>query len=124
MAERGRSREEFRRRYLRRFADPAFGRLSAQIDEIEAVAWDAYRAGRKAPHTRKAGPDFADAGYDLSIDWLEARAAIAVAQKRHDDPAGLPRILIVNGSPLRDHTCSGGISKSWRLAQIAGQALE
>jgi len=124
MPDPGLSREEFRRRYLRRFADPAFGRLSAQIDEIEAVAWDAYRVGRKAPHTRKAGPDFADAGYDLSIDWLEARAAIAAAQKRHDDPAGLPRILIVNGSPRSDHTCPGEISKSWRLVQIARQAIE
>jgi len=124
MPDPGLSREEFRRRYLRRFADPAFGRLSAQIDEIEAVAWDAYRAGRKAPHTRKAGPDLADAGYDLSIDWLEARAAIAAAQKRHDDPAGLPRILIVNGSPRSDHTCPGEISKSWRLVQIARQAIE
>jgi len=28
------SREQFRRRYLRHFADPAFERLDAQIDEI------------------------------------------------------------------------------------------
>jgi hypothetical protein len=101
------SREAFRRRYLRRFADPAFGRLSAQIDDIEAVAWEAYRAGRKAPRTRKAGPGFADPNYDLSIDWLEARAAIAAARQRHDDPAGLPRILIVNGSPRSESHLSG-----------------
>jgi multimeric flavodoxin WrbA len=117
-------REEFRGRYLRRFADPAFEPLKAQIDEIEAVAWEAYRVARKAPHTRKAGSGFADPNYDLSIDWLEARAAIAAAQKRHDDPAGLPRVLIVNGSPRSEHTCPGEASKTWRLVEVARQAIE
>jgi multimeric flavodoxin WrbA len=118
------SREEFRRRYLHRFTDPAFEQLSAQIDDIEAVAWEAYRAGRKAPRTRKAGPGFADPNYDLSIDWVEARAAIAAARQRHDEPAGLPHILIVNGSPRSDRTCPGEISKTWRLAEIARRAIE
>src|SRR5215831_7686710 len=88
------SREDFRGRYLRQFVDPAFDRLRAHIAEIEEVAWQAYSAGRKAPRTRKAGPDFAYPDYDLSIDWLEARAAIAAAQRRHDDPAAPARILI------------------------------
>ncbi len=118
------SREDFRHRYLRQFVDPAFARLQAQIDELADVAWQAYCAGRKAPHTRKAGPGFADADYDLSVDWLEARAAIAAAQRRHDDPAAPSRILIVNGSPRSEHTCPGESSKSWRLVEIARQAIE
>ena len=40
-----------------------------------AVAWDAYAHGRKAPHMRKAGSEFADPDYDLSVDWLAARDA-------------------------------------------------
>ena len=54
------TRDEFRRRWLRQFVDPAFDRLRGQIDALEAVAWDAYSAGRKAPRTRKAGAEFAD----------------------------------------------------------------
>jgi multimeric flavodoxin WrbA len=118
------SREDFRRRYLRPFVDPAFDRLRGQLAEIEEVAWQAYSAGRKAPRTRKAGPDFADPDYDMSIDWLEARAAIAAAQRRHDDPAAASRILIVNGSPRSEHTCPGETSKSWRLIEIAQRAIE
>jgi hypothetical protein len=40
------------------------------------MAWQAYRDGRKSPRTRKAGERFDDPGYDLSIEWLEAKAAI------------------------------------------------
>ncbi len=118
------SREDFRHRYLRQFVDPAFDRLRAQIGEIEEVAWQAYEAGRKAPRTRKAGADFADPDYDLSVDWLEARAAIAAAQRRHDDPGTPARLLIVNGSPRSEHTCPGETSKSWRLVEIARRAIE
>ena len=118
------SREDFRHRYLRQFVDPAFDALQGQIAAIEEVAWQAYSAGRKAPRTRKAGPGFADPDYDLSVDWLEARAAIAAAQTRHDDPATPARILIVNSSPRSEHTCPGETSKSWRLAGIARRAIE
>jgi multimeric flavodoxin WrbA len=117
-------REDFRQRYLRQFADPAFDRLRAQLDDVAEVAWQAYSQSRKAPLTRKAGPEFADPDYDLSVDWLAARAAIAAARERHDDPASPSRILIVNGSPRSEHTCPGEASKSWRLLQIAREAIE
>src|SRR5579871_4394303 len=117
-------REEFRARFLRRFADPMFDSLRAQLDAIEQTAWDAFHDSRKAPRTRKAGAGFADPGYDLSIDWLDARAAIAAAQRRHDDPAAPSRILIVNGSPRSEHTCPGEASKSWRLVKVAEQAID
>jgi multimeric flavodoxin WrbA len=118
------SRDEFRQRYLRQFVDPAFARLGGEIDAIEAVAWDAYAASRKAPVTRKAGPEFADPDYDLSVDWIEAHDAIAAARRRHDDVAAHSRILLVNGSPRSEHTCPGEMSKSWRLLGTARQAIE
>jgi hypothetical protein len=83
-------RDEFRRRYLQQFVDPAFDRIRRHLDEAADIAWEAYQAGRKAPHTQKAGNEFHDPSYDLSLDWLNARAAIMAAQKRHDD-AGAPR---------------------------------
>jgi hypothetical protein len=38
------------------------------------IAWDGYCKARKSPITRKAGNEFADPGYDLSVDWLATRA--------------------------------------------------
>lgn len=76
------SRQEFERRFRERFDDPAFDAVQAQIAEIAAVAWDGYIHSRKAPRTRKAGPDFADPDYDLAVDWLKARDDIAAAQRR------------------------------------------
>jgi multimeric flavodoxin WrbA len=117
------SREEFRRRYLLQFVDPAFDRLRQHLDEAADIAWEAYEAGRKAPLTRKAGAEFHDPSYDLSVDWLEARAAVAAAQKRHDTDASR-RILLINASPRSEHTCPGEMSKTWRLVQIARQAIQ
>ena len=76
---------EFKRRFLAQFPDPAFEPLRADLDRIAGAAWDAYKNSRKSPHTRKAGPEFADPDYDLSVDWLAARGAIRSAQARHDD---------------------------------------
>jgi multimeric flavodoxin WrbA len=113
------SRDEFKRRYRSRFADPAFDPLQRQLDEIIAAAWDAYSNSRKSPRTRKAGPGFADPGYEIAVDWLAARDAIVEAQRRHDDVRERPRILLINGSPRSEHTCPGEMSKSWRLVELA-----
>ena len=112
-------RAEFEKRYRRRFIDPAFQPLQREIDAIIGAAWDAYSHSRKAPLTRKAGPGFADPGYDIAIDWLRAREAIEVAQRRHDDATRQPRILIINGSARSEHTCPGEMSKTWRLVTLA-----
>src|SRR4051794_11323457 len=93
------SRDEFRRRYLLQFVDPTFNRLRSHIEEVAEIAWQAYSASRKAPLTRKAGAQFHDPTYDLSLDWLAARAAVHAAQVQHDDSAKRPRILLVNCSP-------------------------
>jgi multimeric flavodoxin WrbA len=100
-----------------RFTDPAFNPLQNEIAKLIDAAWDGYAHSRKSPHTRKAGPGFADPDYDLAVDWLNARAAIAEAQKRHDDPNQKPRILIINGSSRNEHSCPGEMSKSWRMAK-------
>jgi NADPH-dependent FMN reductase len=99
-----------------RFTDPAFNPLQNEIAKLIDAAWDGYADSRKSPHTRKAGPGFADPDYDLAVDWLNARAAIAEAQKRHDDPNQKPRIII-NGSSRNEHSCPGEMSKSWRMAK-------
>ncbi|AMA58672.1 flavodoxin family protein [Bradyrhizobium sp. CCGE-LA001] len=113
------SREEFERRYRSGFVDPAFAPLQRELDAIVGAAWDAYSHSRKAPKTRKAGPGFADPDYDIAIDWLDARARILEAQRRHDDADETPRILIINGSARSEHTCPGEMSKTWRLVELA-----
>lgn len=113
------SREEFERRYKEQFVDPAFAPLQRELDAITAAAWDAYSHSRKAPLTRKAGAGFSDPDYDLALDWLDARAKILEAQRRHDDADETQRILVINGSARSEHTCPGEMSKTWRLVKLA-----
>jgi multimeric flavodoxin WrbA len=115
--------QTFRARFLSRFADPAFDALSGELDRIATVAWEAYADHRKAPRTRPAGPGYADPTYELATDWIEAKAAVEAAQRRHDDPDGACRVLLVNGSSRSEHTCPGEMSKSYRLVDIARTAL-
>jgi multimeric flavodoxin WrbA len=116
-------RDAFRRRFEARFVDPAFDQLRDEVGRLEEAAWDAYRAYRKAPHTRAAGPEFADPSYELSVDWLADRAAIAEAARRHADPAGPSRVLVVCGSDRSDQTCPGEMSKTFRLATMACEVV-
>jgi multimeric flavodoxin WrbA len=116
-------RESFRRRFDARFVDPAFDPLRDEIRRLEEAAWEAYRAYRKAPRTRAAGREFADPDHQLSVDWLADRAAIAEAARRHADPAGASRVLVICGSDRSDQTCPGEMSKSFRLATIALDAV-
>ncbi|RUM95208.1 flavodoxin family protein [Pseudaminobacter arsenicus] len=116
--------EDFKHRYAQQFLDPAFDALRGDIDMIAAIAWEAYCASRKSPFTRKAGPEFADPDYDLSTEWLAARGAVLSAQARYRDKAVAPRILLINCSSRSEHTCPGEISKSYRLAEIAQNAIQ
>jgi hypothetical protein len=50
-------RDEFEKRYRRRFVDPAFAPLQRELDAIIGAARDANAHTRKAPVTRKAGPE-------------------------------------------------------------------
>src|SRR5687767_12401831 len=110
---------EFKRRFLGRFIDPAFDPLRGELERVAAAAWDAYANSRKSPHTRKAGPQFADPDYDLGVDWIAAHEAVAAAERRHEDRSAPPRILLINCSSRSEHTCPGEMSKSWRLMEIA-----
>lgn len=118
------TRDEFIRRYMEQYADPAFDSLRDDLDRIAAVAWDGYIGGRKAPVTRKAGAGYADPDYDLSVDWIEARRRIDEARMRYESGNRPPRILLVNGSPRSENTCPGEMSKTWRLMEIAKAVLD
>jgi multimeric flavodoxin WrbA len=110
-------RAGFTRRMQSRFTDTAFEPLQNEIAKLIDAAWDGYSHSRKSPHTRKAGPVFADPDYDLAVDWLNARAAIEEAQRRRDDLTQKPRILAINGSSRNEHSCPGEMSKTWRMAK-------
>ncbi|HEV2044894.1 MAG TPA: flavodoxin family protein, partial [Sphingomicrobium sp.] len=112
---------EFRSRFLDQFIDPAFDPLKDELDRIAAVAWDGYSEGRKSPVTKKAGKGYADPDFELSVDWIAAKAAIDAARKEHDDEKEPPCILIVNASSRSEHTCPGEMSKSWRLLELASE---
>ena len=117
-------KQEFKRRYLARFYDPAFDALKPEIDKIAEVAWKSYEDYNKSPRTRKAGPGFADPNYDLSVEWLETRAAIEAAERKQKEPKSPSRILLVNGSSRSEHTCPGEMSKTFRLVTIAKEVIE
>lgn len=115
--------EEFRRRFLSQFRDAAFEPLTDALEEVAAAAWDAYNHHRKSPRTRRAGNEFQDPDYELALDWIAAREALQAAQLRHDDPTGPNRLLLIAGSARSEHTCPGEMSKSYRLLEIARDAL-
>ena len=117
-------RDQFHERFMQPFQDPAFQSEKEALRRIELIAWEAYEQGRKSPVTRKAGPGHADPDYELSVDWLEARARIDAAQAAWGSPQTRSRVLLVNGSPRNDGTCPGEISKSWRLLQLAREVLD
>ena len=115
---------EFRRRFHAQFQDPAFEGLRDELERVAGAAWDGYSCARKSARTRQAGPGFADPGYELATEWLEARAAVHEAHKRHDDRASPAHFLLINGSGRSEHTCPGEMSKSYRLLQIAREVIE
>jgi len=117
------SQEEFKTRFLSQYIDPAFGTVSSELDKIADIAWDGYINSRKSPITRKAGPGYADPDYELSVDWIKAKAAIDAARARHEDTARTPRVLIVNAASRSEHTCPGESSKSFRLGKLAEEVL-
>ena len=116
-------RAEFGIRFRASFVDPAFRAENEAIGRLEAIAWDAYHEGRKAPITRKAGPGYADPDYDLSVEWIEAKERLGRAQQVWADPSTKTRALVICGSPRNDGTCPGEISKTFRLATLVKDEL-
>jgi hypothetical protein len=89
-----------------------------------SIAWDGYHGARKSPITRKAGREFADPDYDMSVDWLATHDTIRDAQARHDDAAAKSRVLLVCGAARNDKSCSGEMSKSYRMVEMAKLVFE
>jgi multimeric flavodoxin WrbA len=111
--------DEYKTRFLAQFQDPAFKPLAAELEKLASAAWDGYSHHRKSPITRKAGPEFADPGYDLSVDWIAARAGVIAAQAEHENDAAPARFLLINCSSRSEHTCPGEMSKSYRMLELA-----
>ena len=118
------ARNEFHIRFMQSFYDPAYQAEQEALRRLEKIAFEAYSEGRKAPRTQKAGPEFADPDYDLSIEWRATRDKLIAAQKRWGDNATASRVLLVCGSSRNDGTCPGEISKTFRLVQLAKEVLE
>ena len=118
------TRQAFGERYRASFIDPAFADEAEAIGRLEAIAWQAYDEGRKAPLTRPAGQGYADPTHTLSLEWLATREAIDQAQLAWGQPATASRVLLVCGSARNDGTCPGEISKTWRLTEIAQQVVQ
>ena len=118
------TREEFERRWMERFYDPAFGAASGDAERLVDIAWHAYDDYRKSPRTRKAGPGFANPDFDLPIEWLEVRDRLSAAYERQRQPGAPSRILLICGSPRTDDTCPGEMSKTFRLIEQARQVFE
>ena len=118
------TREDFRARFRARFFDPAYRAEDEALARLEAIAWEAYSQGRKAPVTRKAGGEFADPAYELSVEWYETRNRLLAAQARWEDAATPSRVLVISGAGRNDGTCPGEMSKTFRLARIAQGTLD
>lgn len=109
---------------MQSFMDPAFKPEAEALGRLETVAWEAYKEGRKAPVTRKAGPGYADPDYDLSVEWLATKKQIEIAQATWSKKTSPSRVLLICGSARNDGTCPGEISKTWRLTNAAKTTLQ
>ena len=118
------TRAQFHEKFRVRFYDPAYATESDAIARLEDIAWLAHQDGRKAPVTEPAGQGFADPEYKVSVQWLDTRKRLRLAQQRWSEPATPSRVLLVCGSARNDGTCPGEISKTWRLTTIAQEIVE
>ncbi len=118
------TRAEFHEHFAMRFYDPAYAVESDAIARLEAIAWGAVQEGRKAPITKPAGRGFADPTYEVSVQWLDTRKRLRLAEKRWHDKATPSRVLVICGSARNDGTCPGEISKTWRFTESARHVVE
>jgi multimeric flavodoxin WrbA len=116
-------RDEFHLRFTRSFMDPAFGNVQEAIASVEAVAWDNYINEHKAPITEKAGAEFADPDYDMSVEWKATRARLLAAAAKQKDSSTKSRVLLICGAARNDGTCPGEMSKTFRLTQLAREVF-
>jgi multimeric flavodoxin WrbA len=118
------SRIQFHDRFTQSFKDPLFAPEEAALSRVEDVAWKAYKDGRKAPVTQKAGKGYADPEYDLSVEWSGTRTRLKSADAKRKKPGTRSRVLLIIGSARNDGTCPGEVSKTFRLTKIARRVFE
>ena len=116
-------RNEFHLKFSRSFMDPAFKGVKDALSQVEEIAWDNYIKGHKAPITVKAGSEFADPDYDLSIEWKATRDRLLIAEAKQKDPATPSRVLLICGAARNDGSCPGEMSKTYRMTQLAKNML-
>ena len=90
-------RDEFHLEFRRSFVDPTFDAVKSEIAKVEQVAWENYINGNKAPITAKAGQEFAEPDYDLSMEWKETRDKLIATEARQKEPATKSRVLLICG---------------------------
>src|SRR3569833_2375052 len=117
------SREEFRLRFRHNYFGPSYDGLRDAIAQIEEVAWDNYINEKKSPLTEKAGEGFAAPEFELSVEWLVLCFCLFVVVVCFFVPSTRSRILLICCLDRNDGTCPGEMSKTWRLTQIAREAL-
>ena len=116
-------RAAFRERFYQKFNDPMYDDVAPELEKVFEVTWQNYKGYRKSPRVQKAGPGFAEPDHELPIEWLATRRAIQEAERKQKDPKSPSRVLIVNASARSDQTCPGEVSKTYRLAKIAREAV-
>ena len=87
-------RAAFERRFLARFADPAFDSVLLHLRRAAGIAWEAYDEGRKAPVTRRAGIHAGELGW--AAVRKRRRSALASRAGRRGARAGRG----LRGAPL------------------------
>jgi multimeric flavodoxin WrbA len=117
-------RDEFHLEFRRSFYDPRYEAVAEELTKVEQIAWENYDGSRKSPVTRKAGAEFADPDYDLSVEWKDTRDRLIAAEATQKNPATQSRVLLICGSARNDGSCPGEVSKSWRMTGMATQILE
>ena len=117
-------RDTFRVTFHRSFEDPKFDQVADAVATVEQVAWENYDASRKAPVTQKAGPEFFDPDYDLSVEWKATRDRLLAAETAQKSASTRSRALLINGSARNDGTCPGEMSKTHRMVEWSREILE
>ena len=117
-------RNEFHLKFSRSFMDPAFSSVKNALSKVEDVAWNNYIKGNKTPLTAKAGVEFADPDYALSVEWKATRDKLLAAELRQKDPTTASRILLICGAARNDGSCPGEMSKTFRMTQLAKDVIE
>ena len=116
-------RDEFHVEFQNSYLDSSFKCVSDHLSEVEEIAWINYKEGHKAPSTEKAGVEFSDPTYDLSVEWKATRDRLILAEEKQKDRATKSRVLLICGSARNDGSCPGEVSKTWRLTMLAKEVL-